>query len=175
MKPSYGSAFGIGAIVGLVVAVAGTLFVGATGGISKLAVTGEAASVEPVFAVPASALWIVTIVIAAVIGALLAVVTAAIARVIDPEASSVGLWVIAPLGAIVGGVVAFAVFPLGVTGLGTLQDGVATISVMSMVTLAAVAGLAGGSVIVWQSYIMARPPIGAPDPDLLPADEFVTG
>ncbi|HSJ72319.1 MAG TPA: hypothetical protein VLA29_11815 [Acidimicrobiia bacterium] len=176
MKPSYGSAFGVGAIVGLVVAVAGTLFVGATGGISKLAVTGEGASIEPVFAVPASALWIVTIVAAAVIGTVLAVVTAAIARVIDPDTSGVGLWVIAPLGATVGGVVAFAVFPLGVTGLGTLQDGMATISVGAMVALAAIAGLAGGSVIVWQSYIMARPPVGVPDPDLLPADEsFVTG
>jgi hypothetical protein len=176
MKPSYGSAFGVGAIVGLVVAVAGTLFAGATGGISKLGVTGEGSSIEPVFAVPASALWIVTIVVAAAIGTLLAVVTAAVARVIDPDASGVGLWIIAPLGAIVGGVVAFAVFPLGVTGLGSLEEGVATISVVAMVALAAVSGLAGGSVIVWQSYIMARPPLGAPDPDLLPADEsFATG
>lgn len=176
MKPSYGSAFGVGAIVGLVVAVAAVLFVGATGGISKLAVTGVGASIEPVFVVPASALWIVTIVAASVIGTLLAVVTSAVARVIDPDASGVGLWVIAPLGTIVGGVVAFAVFPLGVSGFGTLQEGAATISVFAMVVLAAVSGLTGGGVIAWQSYIMARPPVGAPDPDLLPADEsFVTG
>lgn len=176
MKPSYGSAFGVGAIVGLIGAVAATLFVGATGGISKLDVTAEAASIEPVFAVPASALWIVTIVVAAALGMLLAVVTAAVARVIDPEASGAGLWVIALLGAIVGGVVAFAVFPLGVSGLGSLQDGVATISVVDMVALSAIAGLAGGSVIVWQSYIMARPPLVTPDPELLAADDpVITG
>ena len=75
MKPSYGSAFGIGAIVGLVLAVATMLFVGATGGVPKLGVIGEGADIEPVFAVPASALWIVTILAAGVAGMILAIAT----------------------------------------------------------------------------------------------------
>jgi len=165
MKPSYSSAFGVGAIVGLVFGAVAMLFVGATGGLPKLGIEGEA--VTTVFAVPASALWIVTILVAAIAGVILAVVTRAIARAIDPEAASITLWIIAPVGAIVGGVVAFAVFPLGVSLLGSLADGVATVSVADMVALALITGVSGGSIIVWSSYVMARPPQPVEDPELL--------
>jgi hypothetical protein len=174
MKPSYTSAFGVGAVVGLILAAAGTLFAGATGGVPKLGVTGEGSVLEPVFNVPASALWLVTIVVSAVLGLLLAVATRAIARVLDPEAPSVTLWLIAPLGAIVGGVVAFAVFPLGVSGFGTLQDGVASVSIAEMMLLSAIVGVSAGAVITWQSYIMARPPTTEDDPELLPAEPAST-
>lgn len=175
MKPSYSSAFGIGAVIGLVLGAAAMLFVGATGGVPKLGVIGEGSDIEPVFAVPASALWIVTILTSAALGLVLAVATRAVARVLDPDAGGVGLWVIAPLGAIVGGVIAFAVFPLGVSAFGTLQDGVATVSVTEMMLLTGIVGIAGGSVITWQSYVMARPPETAEDPDLLPAEPTPSG
>jgi len=167
MKPSYSSAFGVGAIVGLVFGAVAMLFVGATGGLPKLGIEGEGEAVTTVFAVPASALWIVTILVAAIAGVILAVVTRAIARAIDPEAASITLWIIAPVGAIVGGVVAFAVFPLGVSLLGSLADGVATVSVADMVALALITGVSGGSIIVWSSYVMARPPQPVEDPELL--------
>ena len=167
MKPSYGSAFGIGAVVGLVLGAATMLFVGATGGLPKLGIEGEGDAITPVFAVPASALWIVTIIVAAIAGVILAVVTRGVARAIDPDAPSITLWIIAPVGAIVGGVIAFAVFPLGVSLLGSLADGVATISFAGMVALALIAGVAGGSIIVWSSYVMARPPQPVEDPELL--------
>jgi hypothetical protein len=63
--------------------------------------------------------------------------------------------------------VASSVFPLGVTLLGSVQDGLATVSVADFVLLSAVAGITGGAIIVWQSYIMARPPQAQQDPELL--------
>ncbi|MGI9529336.1 MAG: hypothetical protein ACR2NG_06450, partial [Acidimicrobiia bacterium] len=61
------------------------------------------------------------------------------------------------------------VFPLGITLLGSVQDGLATASVVDIVLLTIVAGLAGGAVICWQSYIMARPPQPKQDMELLAA------
>jgi hypothetical protein len=167
MKPSYSSAFGVGAVVGLVLGAVAMLFVGATGGLPKLGIEGEGEAVTTVFAVPASALWIVTILVSAVAGVILAVATRGVARVIDPDAASITLWIITPVGAIVGGVIAFAVFPLGVSLLGSLAEGVATVSVADMVALALVTGVAGGSIVVWSSYVMARPPQPGEDPELL--------
>lgn len=175
MKPSYSSAFWYGAITGVVLAAAATLFAGATGGVPKLGVAGDVGSLDPVFSVPASALWIVVILSSSIVGLLLAVVTRAIAQIIDPEADAVSMWVIAPLGAVVGGVVAFAVFPLGVSAFGTLQDGVATVSIAEMLVLSATVGVAGGGVITWQSYVMARPPRTVEDPELLPAELSLDG
>ncbi len=167
MKPNYGSAFGIGALVGLVLGVAALLFVGATGGVPKLTVLGEGASIEPAFSVPASAMWIVTIITGAVGGLALAIGTKAIANIIDPETGGASMWIIAPLGAIVGGVVCFAIFPLGITVLGSVSDGMATASVADIAILTAVAGIAAGAVITWQSYIMARPPVPTEDTELM--------
>ena len=167
MKPNYGSAFGIGALVGLVLATATMLFVGATGGVPKLTVLDQGSSVEPAFSVPASAMWIVTIVAGAVCGLALAIATKAIARIIDPDTDGASMLIIAPLGAIVGGVVCFAIYPLGITLLGDVADGLATASVADIAILTAVAGLAAGSVITWQSYILARPPVPAEDTELM--------
>lgn len=169
MKPSYGSALGIGAIVGTVLSLSALVFVAATGGVSKLIVIGEGASIEPAFAVPASAFWMVSLLVGAVCGMVLAVATRAISAVIEPDSSGAPTWLIATLGFIVGGVVAFSVFPLGITLLGSVQDGLATASVADLTLLTAIAGLAGGAVICWQSYIMARPPQPKEDTDLLPA------
>ncbi|MGI9665807.1 MAG: hypothetical protein ACR2N2_01730 [Acidimicrobiia bacterium] len=171
MKPSHGSAFGIGALVGLVLSTCAMLYFGASGGVPKLDVAGEGASIEPIFAVPASAMWTTTIVGGAICGLILAIATKAIARVIDPETSGASLWIIAPAGAIVGGVVAFAVFPLGVSLLGELKDGTAAVAVSDLVLLASLAGLAGGAIVTWQSYILARPPVHADDEELLQAPE----
>lgn len=157
----------MGALVGLVVALCSALFVGATGGVTKLDVIGEGASIEPVFSIPASAFWMVAIITGVVCGLVVAIATRAIAIVIDPDTTGASSWVIASLGAVVGGVVAFSVFPLGVTLLGSVQDGLATVSVADFVLLSAVAGITGGAIIVWQSYIMARPPQAQQDPELL--------
>lgn len=169
MKPSYGTALGIGAALGLVVSMAALLFVGATGAVSSMDVIGEGAGIEPAFAVPASALWIVVLITGAIGGLVLAMATRAIARVIDPDADSASPILIGPIGVIVGAVVAISVFPLGVSILGSLTDGVATITVLQMTLLTAIVGIAGGGAIVWLSYIMARPPESADDPELMTA------
>lgn len=169
MKPSYTQAAVLGAVVGLVLALGAMLFVGATGGVPKLAVTGQGAGIEPAFSVPSSAMWMVAIVSSAVIGLILAVGTRAIVRVIDPDSASTTLWVVAPAGAVVGAVLAMAVYPLGVSMLGSLADGNATISVIGMTILTAMLGIVGGAVIVWQSYVMSRPQQAQPDPELLAA------
>lgn len=169
MRPNYGAAFGVGAIAGLVTAVTATVLAGATGGVPKLSVTGQGASIEPVFAIPASALWIVVFVTAALAGVVLAIITLAVARVLDPEANSVSAWIITPIAGLVGGLLALAVFPLGVTAFGSVQDGTATVSISEMLLLASVVGIAAGAVICWQSYVMARPPQAVEDPELLSA------
>jgi len=169
MKPSYGTALGIGAALGLVVSMAALLFVGATGAVSTMDVVGEGSGIEPAFAVPASALWIVVLITGAVGGLVLALATRAVARVIDPEANSASSILVGPIGIVVGGVVAMAVFPLGVTILGSLADGVATITVLQMILLAAIVGVAAGGAIVWLSYVMSRPPQSSEDPELLTA------
>ncbi len=167
MKPSYGSAFAVGAIAGLILAMAFALFAGATGGVPKLDTTGQGSSLEAAFAVPASAMWIVTLVLGAVGGAILAIVTVAVAKVIDPEAAGAPMLIVAPLGAVVGAVIAFAVLPLGVTVVGSVQDGIATASVAALTGLVAAVGLVGGAGVVWLSYILTRPPQAHPDPELL--------
>jgi hypothetical protein len=167
MKPSYGSALGLGAVVGLVLSMAAMLFVGATGGVPKLDVVGTGSRVDPSFAVPASALWIVAILAAAGCGIVLAIGTRGIARIIDPDSRGVPVAVNAAVGAVVAGILTFAIFPLGVSLLGSLQDGVATVSVVEMALMTATLGVVGGAIIVWLSYLMSRPPQPTEDPELL--------
>jgi hypothetical protein len=167
MKPSYGTSVGLGAVAGLVLAECALLFVGATGGVPKLDVIGSGSDIEPVFSVPASALWMVLIVASLACGILLAVTTWAIARTIEPDAHGANCAIIGATGAVVAVAVSFAVFPLGVTVLGSLTDGVATLSVADMAAMCAIVGVAGGAAIVWLSYILTRPPQPAEDPELL--------
>lgn len=159
MKPSYITALVVGALTGLVLALSLMLFVGATGGVPSMNAVVDGTRVIPVFAPPASALWIMVIITSAFGGFVAATATKAIARVIDPDARPVSLGVIAPLGMIVAAVIGMAVFPLGVAALGTIEEGVATISVVQMLALASTTGLVAGALVVWLSYILARPPV----------------
>jgi len=167
MRPSYGTSVGLGAVAGLVLAECALLFVGATGGVPKLDVIGSRSQIEPVFAVPASALWMVLIVAALACGIVLAVTTWAIARTIEPDAQGAPGVIIAALGAIVAVAISFSVFPLGVTVLGSLKDGIATLSVVDTAAMSALAGVAAGASIAWLSYLLTRPPQPAEDPELL--------
>jgi hypothetical protein len=58
---------------------------------------------------------------------------------------------------------------LGAGILGTVADGMATVTVVEMVILAAIIGLSGGAFVAWLSYVLARPPAYEADPDLLTA------
>jgi len=158
MKPSYFTALLIGAVTGVVLALSLTLYVAATGGIPSVDAVVDGSRVVPVFAPPASALWIIVILTSGVGGLIVAVATKAVARAIDPDAESASLAVIAPLGFVVGTVIGMAVFPLGTLVLGTIEQGTATLSVVQLVSLAAVTGLVAGGLIAWFSYILARPP-----------------
>lgn len=169
MKPSYSTALGLGALVGLLLSVAILLLAGATGGVSKLAVVGEGTDIDPAFSIPASALWIVVIVSGAVAGLVLAVATRAITRVIDPASNSAPGIVVGPVGAVIGAVVAIAVFPVGSSVLGEISDGLVVVTVAQMTILTALAGIVIGGGVVWLSYVMARPPHPEADPELLTA------
>lgn len=169
MKPSYGKSIVIGALIGLVVSMATLLVVGATGGVSKLGIIGEGADIEPAFAVPASAMWIVVAIAGAAVGLVLAIATRAFSRVIDPDAKSVSSALVGVVGAVVGAVVAIAVFPVGSSALGEIKDGVATVTVAQVIILTAITGISTGGGVVWLSYVMARPPQQEDDPELLAA------
>ncbi len=169
MKPSYSTSAIVGAVTGLIVAVAILLFVGSLGAVSYLNPSIETGSVDPVFSIPASALWSMTLIAGLGGGTLLAAATYGIARILDPDAQPVSSAVVVVVGAIVGATVAITVMLVGAGILGTVADGVATITVVQMVVLTAIIGLAGGASVVWLSYILARPPIHETDPELLAA------
>ena len=169
MKPSYNTSIVLGAVTGLVVAIAILLFVASLGGVSYLNPSIDTGSVDPVFSIPASALWSMTLLAGFAGGALLSAVTFGVARVIDPEATPVSYVIVVLVGATVGAVVAISVMLLGAGILGTVADGIATVTVVQMVIFTAVIGIAGGATVTWLSYILARPPAYESDPDLLAA------
>lgn len=169
MKPSYSASFLVGAVAGLVIAIAILLFVASLGGVSYLNPSIETGSVDPVFSIPASALWTMTLVSGFAGGALLAAITFGVARVIDPDATPISYVIVILVGATVGASVAIAVMLLGAGILGTVADGMATVTVVQMVNFTAVIGLAGGATVAWLSYLLARPPVYQTDPDLLAA------
>jgi hypothetical protein len=169
MKPSYSTSVLVGAVAGLVVAIATLLFVGSLGGVSYLNPSIETGSVDPVFSIPASALWMMTLIAGFGGGAILSAITFGIARVIDPEATPVSSAIVVLVGATVGATVAISVMLLGAGILGTVAEGIATVTVVQMVIFTAVIGLTGGATVTWLSYILARPPVHETDPDLLAA------
>jgi hypothetical protein len=158
VKPSYSTALLVGAVTGLVIALSLTLYVGATGGIPSVNAIADGTRIVPVFAPPASSLWIMVILTSAFGGFVAATATKAISRVIDPDAQSASLWIIASLAVVIAPVVGMAVFPLGAITLGTIEEGTVTLSVVQMISLALITGLVAGGFIVWLSYILARPP-----------------
>jgi hypothetical protein len=163
MKPSYITAFIVGALTGVVLALSLMLYVGATGGVPSVSAVVDGTRVVPVFAAPASALWIMVILASAFGGFVAAAATKAVSRAIDPDAASASLAVIAPLGIVVAPVIGMAVFPLGVVVLGSIDEGTTTLGVVEMVALAGLTGLVAGGLVVWLSYILARPPIAQED------------
>jgi hypothetical protein len=169
MKPSYNTSFVLGAVTGLVVSIAILLFVASLGGVSYLNPSIDTGSVDPVFSIPASALWSMTLLAGFAGGALLSAVTFGVARVIDPEATPLSYVIVVLVGATVGAVVAISVMLLGAGILGTVADGIVTVTVVQMVVFTAVIGIAGGATVTWLSYILARPPVYESDPDLLAA------
>lgn len=166
MKPSYSTALLVGAITGIVLALSLTLYVGATGGVPSVDAVVEGSRVVPVFAPPASSLWIMVILTSAFGGFVAAASTKAITRVIDPDAKAASLAVIAALGVLIAPVVGMAVFPLGAVVLGSISEGVVTLSVIQLVTLAVIVGFTAGGFVVWLSYILARPPKVKEDPSI---------
>ncbi len=166
MKPSHTTALLVGAITGIVLAVSLTLYVGATGGIPSVNAVVDGSRIVPVFAPPASSLWIMVILTSAFGGFVAATTTKAIARVIDPDANAASLVVIATLGVIIAPVIGMAVFPIGAIVLGSIAEGVVTLSVIQMVALGLITGFVAGGFIVWLSYILARPPVVKEDPSI---------
>lgn len=164
MKRSNGKALVVGAASGLILALAGMLYIAATGGIPSVTAIADDSGILPVFAPAASALWIAVVLGSATAGFILAVGTRSVARVIQPDARPTPLAIVAAIGMIVAPVVGMAVFPLGVIVMGSIEEGTATISVAELVGLTAAVGIVAGSLVVWLSYVLSRPP--APKQDL---------
>jgi hypothetical protein len=158
MKPSYSIALLVGAVTGIVLALSLMLYVGATGGVPTVNAVVDGTRVVPVFAPAASSLWITVILACAFGGFIAAAATKATSRVIDPDAHSASLGVIASLGVVIAPIVGMAVFPLGAVALGTIEEGTVTLSVVQMVSLALITGFVAGGFVVWLSYVLARPP-----------------
>jgi hypothetical protein len=169
MKPSYSTALVIGAITGVVVALSLLVFFAASGAVPSLTAVPDGSDVVPTLTAPASATWIIVILAGAGGGLVVSIATFAVGRVLDPEASSAPLAVVAPLGAIVGAVIGMVVFPLGITVAGSISEGNANIGVADLTVLTAITGLVGGGAIAWLSYILVRPSSPADDPELLAA------
>jgi hypothetical protein len=140
MKPSYATALVVGAVTGIVLAVTLTLYVGATGGIPSVDAVVDGSRIVPVFAPPASSLWIMVILTSALGGFVAAATTTAIARVIDPDAKATSLAIIGTLGVVIAPVIGMAVFPIGAIALGSITDGIVTLSVIQIVALALIVG-----------------------------------
>lgn len=166
MKPSYTTALVIGTVSGLILGLSLMLYAASTGGVPSVNAIVQGDAVVPVFAVPASALWVVVILTSAVGGLVASIGTKAVSRAIDPDTVSASLTVIAPLGALVAAIISMAVFPLGSVILGSIDDGIVTLGVVAMVGLAGLAGAVAGGFVVWLSYILARPPSHETDTSL---------
>jgi hypothetical protein len=169
MKPSYLTATVVGAASGLVLALSVFTFVAAAGGIPSLTAELEGSSVVPTFAPSASATWYMVVLAGLVGGAIIAVVTWAVGRTVDPEGSRSPLALVVPVGASVAAIVAMVVMPLGVTTLGTVSEGRAVVSVADMVLLVATTGILVGGAVAWLTHVLVRPPVHEDDPELLNA------
>jgi len=167
MKPSYSTALVVGAVSGLVLGLCLFAFITAYGGIPSLTAVVEGSDVTPTLAAAASATWVMIVLAGLVGGTVIAVATYAVARVLEPDASSAPLIIIGPLGAVIGAVIGMVVFPLGITVMGSISEGNAVIGVADLVILTAITGLVAGGAVAWLSYILARPSAPAEDTELL--------
>jgi hypothetical protein len=167
MKPSYFTASVVGAVSGLVLALAVFTYLASAGAIRSLTTQVVGADVVPTFSSSASATWLAVIIGAALGGATIAVVTKAVALVVDPDSGTGSLLLLVPLGIAVAGIVSMIVFPLGVTVLGSISEGNANIGVANMVVLVSLAGAASGGSVAFVSYVLVRPPAPVEDTELL--------
>lgn len=166
MKPSYFTATAIGAVSGLVIALSMFTFVAATGAIPSLTAEIQGSQVVPTFEPTASATWQLVILSGLIGGMLIAIITRAVGRVLDPDSKS-SLAVVIPVGAFLGAVGAMAIIPLGISSLGSVDGGLVIIGVADFVLLAALAGFLAGGIVAWITYVIVRPPAYKEDTELL--------
>lgn len=166
MKPSYLTATVVGAVSGLVIALSIFTFAAAAGAIPSLTAEIQGSQVVPTFEPAASATWQIVVLSGLIGGMLIAIITRAVGRVLDPDSQS-SLAVVVPLGAFLGAVGAMAIIPLGISVLGSVDGGLVIIGVADFVVLAALAGLVAGGIVAWITYVIVRPPAYKEDAELL--------
>jgi hypothetical protein len=166
MKPSYFTATAVGAVSGLVISLAIFTYVAATGAIPSLTAEIQGSQVVPTFEPAASATWQLVILSGLIGGTIIAVVTRAVGRVLDPDSRS-SLALVIPVGAFLGAVGAMAIMPLGISVLGSVDAGLVVIGVADFVMLAGLAGLVAGAIVAWITYVLVRPPVHVEDHELL--------
>lgn len=149
-----------GAVSGLVIAFAFVAWFGGWTSIETVdAVAGMVgtAGATPVFVTDADAMWLLTLFLGAVGGLILAGVSYAGGRALEPDAPAYRLGWVAPIGLILGSVMAYSVVRLGVTIGGDSTGSEVAVPVTTFVLVAALAGIAAGMVIAPIVAALARP------------------
>jgi hypothetical protein len=149
-----------GAISGVVIAFAFMAWFGGWTSIETVdAVAGltGTAGATPVFVTDADAMWLLTLFLGAVGGMVVAGVSYAGERALEPDAPAYQLGWLIPIGLVLGSVMAYSVVRLGVTIGGETDGSNVVVPAATFVLVAALAGLAGGMVIAPIVAALARP------------------
>ena len=148
VKPAlYGSAAG-GAIALALLAI----FTGRFASASVVAEGGIAG-----YEVTTGALYLAVVVAGALGGVLIGALAYAYGRSTDPHAARFPLGALLPVAAVTGALFAYAVLRFGVGAAGDITNGVASISVVRMVVVALLMGLAAGGITAAVTDALARP------------------
>ena len=112
---------------------------------------------EPQFVATANSLWLLLFIVGAVGGLIIAGISYAVGRVLDPEASAYPAGWLLLLGFVLGGVLVFSTVRLGVTIWGSAEGDLVSVPVATFILVAAFAGLLGGAIVAPIVDVLARP------------------
>jgi hypothetical protein len=142
----------LGALGGLVVALAFFVFFGSLTAIETVTIDNVAT-----FTATTSYMGLLTFILGAVGGVVLAAVAFVTGRARDPQGPRFAFGWLAIVGIVLGGSTAFAVVSLGVTVAGERVSGTVMMPVTAMVVAVAVAGVIGGAITTPVVDALARP------------------
>jgi hypothetical protein len=122
----------------------------------------------PAYSISTGAAYTAVIVFAALAALLVASVTYAQRRTVEPEAARFPIRYIMPMAAGVAVIIAYAIFRLGVEMAGDVSAGLITIGVAEMTVVVLLAGLVAGGITTAVVDTLARPAFINVEPDEIP-------
>jgi hypothetical protein len=152
-------------------ALAGAVFaLGITAWVSGRFALGSVALVEevPTFTISTGAAYTAVIVFAALASLLVASVTYAQRRTVEPEAARFPIRYIMPMAAGAAVVIAYAIFRIGIELAGDVAGGFIAIGVAEMTLIVLLAGLIAGGMTTAVVDTLARPAFISVEPDDIP-------